>query len=53
MEIMQPLNKYNLEFAPSWEYALENLKNINTLSIELLKVLGKNWGRTFIVDLLV
>jgi hypothetical protein len=47
MEIMQKLNKYELDFASAWEFVFNNLKEVNSLSIELLKLLDFKTGHFF------
>jgi hypothetical protein len=41
------LNKYILDFLSSWEFTQENLEEVNTLSIQLLKLLDFKNGHYF------
>jgi hypothetical protein len=47
MENVVTLKKYTLDYTPSWEYVLDNLKNVNTLSDQLISILDFKNGHFF------
>jgi hypothetical protein len=47
MEIMTQHNRYDLDFLPTWDYVFNSIKNVNILSIALLKFLNFKTGQFF------
>ena len=47
VEMIKQLLKYKLDFDSSWEYVFDNLDKVNTLSIQLLKLLNFKDGYFF------